>query len=208
MLGARTAHEWAHVAVDAGWVPCTASSDRFAGLLESFALELDRVIAGAPRAVRDLGAADLDDLAAHAPTRRLGGSNIPSAAASALVDIFVTRLGDYRANLVATHLMTPGERETYVRHNVRTLRKEYPRPRLWRMLVRYLYEYQYLSFSQVSDPFTFFTRSTWFDADFFTSGILDEDGFLRLSSCARAICTSFALDETRFVFAHDRDLRG
>jgi hypothetical protein len=51
---------------------------------------------------------------------------------------------DYRANLVARELLTQAERETYVRHNIRSLRDEYPPPLLWRMLIRYLFEYQYL----------------------------------------------------------------
>ena len=60
MLGARTAHEWAHLAVAAGWVPRTVvarASTR--ALRAALAAALDAAIAAAPAAVRRATAADL-----------------------------------------------------------------------------------------------------------------------------------------------------
>ncbi len=122
----------------------------------------------------------------------------------ALTRILLSRMPDYRANLVARRFMSDAERETYVRHNIRTLRPEYARPRLWRMLVRYLYEYQYLGpglgLSAVPDPRAYFVHSTWFDVDFLAAGVLDEARFDTLAEAVASLCACYAVDDTRFRF--------
>jgi hypothetical protein len=193
MLGARTAHEWAHLAERAGWVPRIVPPERLAELRADVARELDAAIAAASEGVRERTRADLRELAAD------------GSAGTALTRILVTRMPDYRANLVARRFMSEAERETYVRHNVRTLRPEYPPVRLWRMLVRYLYEYQYLGpglgSRAIADPRAWLARSTWFDADFFASGALDEHRFeVRVGAVAR-LCACWAVDDRRFVSA-------
>ncbi len=67
------------------------------------------------------------------------------------------------------------------------------------MLIRYLFELQYLGFSEVADPGTFLARSTWFDGDFFATGVLDETRFGALADAAAALCACWTVDETRFV---------
>jgi hypothetical protein len=190
MLGARTAHEWAHLADAAGWVPRTVSRETFSGLRAELAAELDAAIACAPRAVRDVTSADR---AALAPDGNTG---------AALTRILVSRLPDYRANLLARRFMTRAERETYVRHNVRTLRREYQPAWLWRMLVRYLYEYQYLrpalGLTAIGDARGYFVDSTWFGADFFATGILEEQRFDALADTVARLCGCYAVDESRF----------
>src|SRR5262249_17924594 len=62
MVGARTAHEWAHLADAAGWVPRTVSRDEYAGLRSALAAALDAAIAGAPAAVRRVTEDDLSAL--------------------------------------------------------------------------------------------------------------------------------------------------
>ena len=66
------------------------------------------------------------------------------------------------------------------------------------MLVRYLSEYQYLTFSAVTDPAEFFLRSTWFDADFFATVVLDPARFAALATTVQRICATYQVDETRF----------
>jgi hypothetical protein len=66
------------------------------------------------------------------------------------------------------------------------------------MLIRYLYEFQYLRFSFVENQREYFLRSTWFDADYITSGFLTEERFDRLAAAVGRICDSFRVDETRF----------
>lgn len=190
MLGARTAHEWAHLADAAGWVPRMLEDARWQDAQDALAAGLDATIAAAPAAVRSRTGTDLARLAT-------GGS-----AGRALVRIVLTRLPDYRANLVARRFLDEHERETYVRHNIRTLRPDYPPEQLWRMLARYLYEYQYLAphlaLTQVRDARTFLWQSTWFADDFVASGVLDIARFDALADGVAQLCTAYAVDETRF----------
>ena len=190
MLGARTAHEWGHLADSAGWVLRTVSDAEHEALCAALAAELDGIIAAAPAAVRRLTAADLAALAGEA-----------SSAGRALVALLLTRIPDWRTNLVARAFMHPEERETYARHNIRSLRDAYAAPHLWRMLVRYLYEYQYLcpplALSQVPDPRDFFVGSTYFTNDFFETGVLTVEQFDRLAVATGRICACHRVDATR-----------
>ena len=190
MLGARTAHEWAHLADGAGWVPRIVARDAFTARRTELAERLDATIAAAPAPVRELTGADVAALAGR------------ESAGRALTRILLSRMPDYRANLVARRFTSAAERETYVRQNVRTLRSEYAPSQLWRMLARYLYEYQYLGaalgFTSLPDPRTFFVASTWFDVDFLATGILDDARFDVLAAAVAALCASYAVDESRF----------
>ena len=180
MVGARTAHEWAHLADAAGWVSRTVPSGAYATLRSALAGALDAAIAAAPAAVRRATAADLLALAAD------------GCAGTTLARLTVTRMPDYRANLVARELLTQAERETYVRHNIRSLRAEYPPPLLWRMLIRYLFEYQYLGpalgMTRVADPRDYFLYSTWFADDFLATGVIDEARFETLAAAVGRLC--------------------
>jgi hypothetical protein len=187
MLGARTVHEWAHLAVDAGWVPCRARERELAARQARLAVGLERVLAAAPPSVRTMTAGDLAEIGA-------GGS-----AAEGLARSFLARMPDYQANLLAQRFLDRGEIETYIRHNIRTLRPAYAPAQLFRMLVRYLFEIQYLGFSEVADAKTFLVRSTWFETDFFATGILDGSRFSALVEAGAAICACYAVDESRFV---------
>src|SRR5882672_9949712 len=189
MLGARTWHEWSHLADRAGWVLRTAPAARFTELKRALAAELDAVIAAAPPRLRDVTRPDVAELAA-------GGS-----AGAALTRIVLGRMPDYRANLIARRFMSDHERETYVRHNIRTLKPEYPPARLWRMLVRYPYEYQYLGpglgSRAIADPRAYLVHSTWFDTDFFASGALDESRFDGLATAVAHLGACYEVDESR-----------
>jgi hypothetical protein len=191
MLGARTAHEWAHLADAAGWVPRTIDESGWQAAQDALAAALDATIGAAPAAVRARTGADVARLAEG------GGS-----AGRTLVRIALTRLPDYRANLVARRFLDEHERETYVRHNIRTLRPEYPPPELWRMLVRYLYEYQYLGphlrLVRVADARAFLWQSTWFVDDFVATGVLDAARFDALAERVATLCRAHDVDETRF----------
>ncbi len=184
MLGARAAHEWAHRAVDAGWVP---AGDGDAARLTALAALLDAAIAAAPQRVRAATAADLAALAAN------------GSAGAALARVLLSRMPDFQSNLLAQRFVSAAERETYVRQNVRTLRPEYPPAKRWRMLVRYLYELQYLRFSAVTEPRTYLLRSTWADADLIDSGFVDDAGFDALAAAVAALCDGYAVDERHFA---------
>lgn len=187
MLAARTVHEWAHLAADAGWVPPVRGPSELELRLAAFAMEMDAVIATVPHAIGAVTGADLAALAAEGP-----------GAGGALARVLLARMPDYQANLVARRFLTDAEQEVYVRQNVRALRRDYPPARLWRMLVRYLYEYQYLGFSAVEDARTYFLRSTWFDQDLLESGVLDDASFDRLTASVAAVCGCYAVDQRWF----------
>jgi hypothetical protein len=187
MLGARAWHEWAHLAVDAGWVPRTVDEAGWSDLERRFANALDDVVRGAPRSVRAETEPDLGSLPG------------PGGAGERLVRLFATRLPDYRANLLACRFMSAAERETYVRQNVRALHHEYAPAARWRLLVRFLYEAQYLSFSAVEDRRSYFLDSTGFQYDFLDSGLLDDASFDALFEAARALCEAHAVDTGRFI---------
>lgn len=193
MLAARTAHEWAHLADAGGWVPRIAGDEAWQTDRAALAELLEAVIAAASAAARRETAADLAELGRGRP---LG---------PALVRVLVSRLPDYRANLVARHLLTSVERETYVRQNVRILRQEYAPATRWRLLIRYLFEYQYLEpalgMTAVPDPYTFFMGSTGFARDFFATGMLDAERFRRLAAAVSRLCTGYAVDRAKLRFA-------
>lgn len=175
MLGARAAHEWAHRAVDAGWVPWSLDEAEHDRRRDAVAALLDAAVAGAP------------------PPLRAG-----AGPGTELADVLMRRMSDFQSNLLAQRFLGQAERETYVRQNIRTLRPEYPPAERWRMLVRYLYELQYLRFSAVPDPRRFLRDSTWFDADFFASGALTPARFDQLVDAVAALCDGYAVDESRF----------
>jgi len=198
MLGARAVHEWAHLAVVAGWVPLTVAAVQRDKRSAALRAQLDEVIAAAPASVRRATAGDLEVLS----------SSEGMAPAAALVAVLMRRLPDFQSNLLAVRYLDEDERETYVRQNVRTLRGEYPPARLWRLLIRYLFEFQYLRFAAVRDRRAFFVRSTWFDADFFATGVLDEVHFDALAAAVAALCDCHAVDESKFLFSQQRTTEG
>ena len=173
MLGARAAHEWAHRAVDAGSVPWSLPVSEQAARLAAVAVLLDRAIAAAPARER------------------------PDATGAELARLLMQRMPDFQCNLLAQRFLSEAERETYVRHNVRTLRSELPPSRRWQMLVRYLYELQYLRFSAIPDPRRFLLTSTWAADDLIASGLIDRATFDALADAVAALCDGYAVDEAR-----------
>jgi hypothetical protein len=189
MLGARALHERAHLAVDAGRVPLAVAPEELAHRIAALAVQLDAAIGHAPAPVRRGTAADLVALAAVEA----------APAGMALARLLLRRIPDFQSNLLAERYLDEPERETYARQNVRTLRDAYPPARLWRLLVRYLYEFQYLRFSRVTDRRAFCLRSTGCGADFIESGVLDDETFDALTAAVAAICDCYAVDESKFV---------
>ena len=90
MLGARTVHEWAHLAVEAGWVPRTVSRDEYRGA----------ACGRWPRSSSDhrcgAGGGARADGARPRRARRSGRRSRRRARAAPS-----TRMPDYQANLVA-----------------------------------------------------------------------------------------------------------
>jgi hypothetical protein len=68
---------------------------------------------------------------------------------------------------------------------------------MWRMLIRYLFEYQYLGLSAVEDRRAYLFRSTWFEQDFVASKALDERRFDRLAALVGELCACHRIDAAR-----------
>jgi hypothetical protein len=160
MLGARTIHEWGHLAVDADIVPL--APDKAAehdAIYRQLRDQFERLLDAPPAGFRELAAEE---------RRLLGGRD----AADGLAQRQLQRLPDFQANVLARELLSPAELETYVRNQVNTLAQEDVGP--YAQLARYAYEYQYLSLSLVDDPFDYFLGSTWFREHFVDAGIISE----------------------------------
>jgi len=188
MLGARTIHEWGHLAVEAGWVPVSESRrQEFESVQAELAQFFDAIVADAPAPIRAHAAGRLAELHARA-----------SSAGKALVEQLLERMSDWQSNLLAQRYLTPEERETYVRNNVRPLLSELDSTRLFEALARYAFEYQYLAFGSSSQPRAVFLASTWFREQFLARGVLTES---RLEECladVARLCRCHEIDPTRF----------
>ena len=190
MLGARTVHEWGHLAADAGWI-AVPEERRTAEqhLVEDLAERFEFIYTNAPSALRHLTQEECTRLAAtHGSVGR------------GLASIALARLPDFQANLLARHFLSVSELETYVRNNVHTLKGTLPPAAVFQRLARYAYEYQYLRFSQLADPWRYFLSSTWFEEDYLTRRVLSEDDMQELTRLIGAICDLHAIDMAQFRF--------
>ena len=197
MLGARAYHEWCHLAVEAG---CVQSQKGCQAALIEVREAFDATLHAAPSFAITVAQDDLKDLLRKNPPAEAldwGGEmiDVPGATlGAALLRMLIPRFVDYKANLLASHMQSTDERETYVRQNIRTLRGEYGRGQIWKMLARYLYELQYLRFSDIIDRKRFFSTSTWFEADFLTPGVLSHESFDRIDQAFGAVIDSLKID--------------
>ena len=194
MLAARTVHEWAHRATEAGWV-CVPEARRAeeAQLVSEAAELLDQIVRDAPAGVREYCGASLASLA--------GGSGVGAA----LVELAWSRIEDFQSNLLSQRYLTAEERETYVRNNVRSLAQEVQPDALFQRLARYAYEYQYLRFSAVSDHHAYFMRSTWFPDQYLETGVVQLEHFDRLLGLFGRRCDCYSVDESKFAPLADQE---
>lgn len=191
MLGARTIHEWCHLAVDAGWVPQIVDDAEKRNLGDAVAAQFDDILHRASAGARQRCQQDLQKLKGMYPDSTTPGT--------ALTQLLLGRVSDYQGNLLAQRYLSTVERETYVRHNIRTLRGMYRPQEAWRMLVRYVTEMQYLGFSLVADAQTFLIASTWFEQDLIAPGFIDHEYFAALDQCVKALFASYAVVESKFL---------
>jgi hypothetical protein len=182
LVGARTVHEWGHLAVDAGMVAVPPElvephEQARRELLELF----DEIVASAPDAQRPIADREVELL------RREGYR---------LGDMPFQRVADYQANVLAREFLSVGEMEAYIRTNVRPLiDAEDVGPYL--RLARHAYEYQYLLLSGIEDPFRYLVSSTWFAEQFFETGIVDEAKARELLGAVTALFSFYEIDTTR-----------
>lgn len=185
LVGARAAHEWAHLAEDNHLVRIPAGAqvaftDARAALDEAFARIVGRSELTLELARQEMG---LGGRAAHDVGCALG-------------ELSLKRTGDYLANLLARHYLPPHEMEAYVRVNVRSYRKAGLGPFV--QLARHVYELQYLdlSFARTSapDPRAYFMATTHFGELFVAPDLVSEDAFFDLSAKLAAVYAHFEID--------------
>ncbi len=182
LVGARTIHEWGHLAADAGIVRVPEHLEKaHAERHDEVIAILDRIVACAPDEHRQTAESEVELL------RREGYR---------LGDMPLQRVGDYQANLLARAFLSVGEMESYIRANVRPLLdEENVGPYL--RLARHAYEYQYLSLSRMEDPFGYFLGCTWFAEDLIEPGIVGEDEARELFDAVGRLFGCYEVDTTR-----------
>lgn len=193
MLGARAAHEWGHWFDFAGGVPISPGQhlryeERCAELVDL----CQRIVREAPAPIRQALADELEQLRERHGSEGKGLAAIP-----------LSRLPDYRANLVARRFLSEPELHTYVRSNVTCLRQSM-RPRaIFQRLVRYAYEFQYLCLlAGLPDPWTYFDGVAWFEREFHESELVQRATRERLFEIVGEICRLHQLDTSRIRVPH------
>lgn len=189
MLGARTVHEWCHLAVDGGWVRRSAAGELiYKQALKELAVAHQEIIAGLPEVQKTQAVTSLAQVA-----------NAPQNPEQALVSIPIDRMTDYLANYLGQRFMTDHEMQTYVRNNVRSLAFDNQTTGLLSRLARYAFEYQYLRFAQVQDPMQYLLTTTWLPQQYFDTGIVSEETFHQLCTLTGQLCDAYEVDDTLFV---------
>ncbi|MEM7437132.1 MAG: hypothetical protein AAF436_18400 [Myxococcota bacterium] len=182
LVGARTVHEWSHLAVEAGIVRVPESranehADQQRRLIEMF----DEIVSAAPTPLRSTAAEEVALLARD-------GCH--------LGELPLQRVGDYQANLLAREFLSPAETEAYVRANVRPLIDE-PNVGPYLALARYAYEYQYLRLIELADPFAYFVATTWFGHSHVESGVVSLSEAKALFDVVSSLFDCHEVDEAR-----------
>jgi hypothetical protein len=181
LLAARTAHEWGHLAVDSGLVPIPEKNRRrFDEASEELRALFLRIYGKMPASAKPM----LDEEVAELEKSGTRIEMLP-----------LTRIEDYRSNLIARRILRPEELEAYVRVNVRSLAAE-PIGVLQK-LARYAYESQYLGLISMTDPFLYLFSGTYLREELIASDLVSEAALRELFGLVRTLCTSYEIDEAK-----------
>ncbi len=184
LVGARTIHEWGHLAEEAGWV----------GLPEARRAE--------HQAAQRQVAAAVEGLLADAPAAFVKAASEEAEAASRepgplVCELVLARMSDFCSNLLARRFLPREELEAYVRANVHSHIGEESRP--LHLLARHAYEYQYLALGCIEDPLRYFLRSTWFSDYFVDTGLVPRPRLEALLGAVAGLCGCYEVDASAFV---------
>ena len=185
LVGARTMHEWGHLACDGGFAGLDPEkNDEHEATLNELGALLDAVIENAPEAFAKQVQAEFDP----ASLRSMGQS---------MARAQLGRMQDYLSNKIAQRLLPTEEMEAYVRANVKTLAQE--RRSMIGKLPRYAYEYQYLGFSKMADPRRYFFETTWFAQHYFETGLMTRDQAEQMLDLMSRVCACYRVDPEAFA---------
>ncbi len=181
LLAARTAHEWGHLAVDSGLVPIPEKNrrrfDEASDELRALFLRIYKKMPASAKPMLDEEVAELEKT----------GTRIEM--------LPLTRIEDYRSNLIARRILRPEELEAYVRVNVRSLAAE---PiGILQKLARYAYEGQYLGLISMTDPLSYLFSGTYLREELIASDFVSEAALRELFALVRTLCTSYEIDEAK-----------
>jgi len=190
MLGARTIHEWGHLAAESGWVkiPDDRLQQRQA-MTEQLAGLFDEIPASASPRIRKRVAKEEQRLADKHGSFGKG-----------LLAAMLRRIEDYMANLVAQRYLSSDEMDTYVRNNVASRVTEYTPAKVYLQLIRLVYEYQYLSLSRIESPLKWLYKSTWVGPMFVERGVITRQQFEKIVETVSGICDCYEVDQSRFAW--------
>jgi hypothetical protein len=184
LLGARTGHEWGHLA-DESRLLRVAAPDRpaYEAAHRRLSTAFSQVYVKAPQTLRER---------AEGLTHRREGQDMGEA----LADFTLTRFPDTAANIVMSGFLEPAELECYVRVNARTHREEGLGP--FALLSRFVLEAQYLRLSQIlSDPVEYFLRNTACERLFVDTGLMTSAELLELLEAMQDVAKTYTLDPER-----------
>jgi hypothetical protein len=187
LLAARVAHEWGHLAHEAGWIRVApARRAAYRAATDELARAYDEVV----RALPDRVAAEArEELAAM-------GARDARDAGPALARATLARIGDWAANLFSRRICAPEELEAYVRVNVRHHLSEGLGP--LQMLVRHAIEAQYLSLGGDADRLGYFFETSWFAPLFIDSAVFSRTSARAVFDATARACACYELDDARF----------
>ncbi|MEM7055101.1 MAG: hypothetical protein AAF446_11235, partial [Pseudomonadota bacterium] len=184
MLAARTIHEWGHQAAESGWVRIDPERMQERKGHEQTLVELlDRIVSELPKMMKPALIAALNPASTSSETP-----------GQQLLKGLLRRIDDYMANFLARHYLTRDGMDTYMRNNVGSRVLDYAPEQALKHLLRIAYEYQYLHLSSIRDPQAWFMKSTWFEAQFVTPGIVSLESFARLTDQIARICDCYEID--------------
>jgi len=188
MLGARTAHEWGHLASVAGWVAVAKErSEEWQSACAELVEIGEQVVRDAPSGLVRALSDEIERLGANGSVGR------------GLAEIVLARMPDYQANLVARAFLSPLELETYVRNNVTCLAQVMRPTAVFQRLFRHAYEFQYLALAGIDDAWAYLCASTWFDREFIHSGVVKASLCEALFACVGRLCALQAIDSAKLL---------
>lgn len=184
LLGARTIHEWGHLADAAGWLPVPAMLQAtHSDAQRRIGRAVDRIVANAPPGFQQSVAKDV-----HTAGQSAGGF---------VCRLVLSRMSDYVSNMLARRYLRPSELEAYVRSNVSPHFDEALTP--LELLARSAFEYQYLSLGLVAEPLRYFLQSTWFQTYLLDPGVMTPADLEELFEAVASLCSCYRVDESAFV---------
>jgi hypothetical protein len=190
LLAARAAHEWAHLAEDAGWVAVPGHRrDEHAAALRDVEASFERIIGGAAPVFAELAVQE---------AAKAGASDGETPAATFTRMVFA-RVGDWRANLLAREVLMPEELWAYARQNARTHALSGLGP--FAQLARHAIEVHYLGLAGADDPPGVLFASTFFADHFVSAGLTDEASVRALFAASGRALGCWEIDRTRFSIA-------